>query len=178
MIIMIPLSWLGELLCCVILDMYDYRGNNIPLYVPVGHACVFSLGWKINQLFDTDTKAAIRKVLTLFFILLFLFVCFFFNDTLSVALGLLFFWALNRKKFSSFYLIMSCLVLWIEVIGTNLHVWSWSQYQWIFQTVNPPIGSIFIYIGGDMILGRLCRFLLRLRKSQIVRNKLNITSKF
>ncbi|ANQ47836.1 hypothetical protein MY04_0454 [Flammeovirga sp. MY04] len=164
MLVMVPLSWLGELLCCVILDMYDYRGNQIPLYVPIGHACIFSLGWHINQFFDAKTQEKIKKVLTPSFLILFTFIILYFQDTLSFALGILFFWALRRKNYSSFYLIMSCLVLWIEIVGTALHVWKWDTFQWIFQTINPPIGAMFIYIGGDMILGRLCRFLLRLKK--------------
>ena len=44
MIIMVPLSWLGELICCLWLDMYNYRNDGIPLYVPFGHAVIYITG--------------------------------------------------------------------------------------------------------------------------------------
>lgn len=166
MLIMIPLSWLGEYLCCVLMDMYDYQNNQIPIYVPFGHACLFSLGWNITQRSNILNYANhFKKWMLSFYIILFLIVIFYFQDTLSFALGILFFWALRRKGYIPFYLLMSLLVLLLEIYGTQLELWAWDKKQWIFTTVNPPIGSMFIYIGGDIILGRLVRFLLRKSRS-------------
>ncbi|NME72398.1 hypothetical protein [Flammeovirga aprica] len=167
MLMMVPLSWLGEMLCSEWLDMYDYRGNQIPIYVPFGHAVIFALGWNITQKSPILSNALqFKKWMMGFYILLFGIITLYFKDTLSLALGILFFWALWRRNYMPFYLVMSALVLYLEVIGTYYGVWRWDQKQWIFQTVNPPIGAMFIYIGGDMILGRLCRYLLKIPRKK------------
>lgn len=168
MTIMVPLSWLGEMLCCVYLDMYDYRGNQIPLYVPFGHASIFTLCWLLTQYSGVlKQNKTFKKWMTYFYLASFAFVILILNDTLSLALGILFYFSLKRKNFSPFYLMMGLLVLYLEIIGTYFGCWKWDANQWIFTTVNPPLGAIFIYVGGDMILGRLSRFILRMRKKTL-----------
>jgi len=171
--IMIPLSWLGEMLCCVYLDMYDYRGDQIPLYVPFGHASIFTLCWLLTQYSGVLNKnISFKKWMKYFYLASFIFVIFFLNDTLSLALGVLFYLSIKRKNYSPFYLMMGLLVLYLELVGTYFGCWKWDVNQWMFTTVNPPLGAIFIYIGGDMILGRLSRFILKFRKK--IRSKREI----
>lgn len=165
MIIMIPLSWLGELIFCVWFDMYDYRGGLIPLYVPFGHAGIFTMGWLLTQRsVATKKPEKLKTYLTWFYIIAFLFVVIILNDTLSLFFGILFFIILKRKKFLPFYLVMSLLVLYLELVGTYFGTWKWDTQQGIFHTVNPPLGAIFIYVGGDLVLGRFTRFLLKKRR--------------
>ncbi len=169
MFIMIPLSWLGEYIFCDLFDMYDYRDGTIPLYVPFGHAGIFTLGWLLTQKYVAyKNPQKIKKVLTIFYVVSFSFVVFILKDTLSLFLGVLFFIILKRKNFLPFYLIMSLVVLYLELIGTFMGVWKWDVEQGMFQTVNPPLGAIFIYVGGDLTLGRLTRFLLKKRRKMIL----------
>ncbi len=165
MLIMIPLSWLGEYIFCVLLDMYDYRGGIIPLYVPFGHAGIFTMGWLLTQRSFAITKPEkFKKILTVFYVLSFAFVILYLKDTLSLLLGVLFFITLRRKKFLPFYLMMSLLVLYLELIGTYFGAWRWDAEQGLFNTVNPPLGAVFFYVGGDLVLGKLTRFLLHKRR--------------
>ncbi len=156
MIIMVPLSWLGELICCLWLDMYNYRNDGIPLYVPFGHAIIYITGLlisNINLIQKNENK--IKVVLVPFFILLFVTVSIVFKDTLSACLALLFFYLLQRKGYSILYLIMSLLVLYLEIIGTQFGTWYWHSNWWLLTTINPPVGAIVIYIAGDMLLKKL-----------------------
>ncbi|WP_010136134.1 hypothetical protein [Ochrovirga pacifica] len=176
-LLMIPLSWLGEHLFCNVWDMYDYRAGTIPLYVPFGHAGVFAFGWLLTQKYVTKHNSiTLKRSFTIFYALAFFIVITFFKDTLSMLLGALFFWALKRKKFLPFYLIMGTLVLYLELAGTYLQVWTWSNQQGFFTTTNPPLGAIFLYVGGDMTLNKLTRFLLKLRRKKKLRHKKSLIS--
>ena len=156
MIIMVPLSWLGELICCLWLDMYNYRNDGIPLYVPFGHAVIYITGLLISNVkLIQKNEHKIKMVLVPFFILLFLTVSIVLSDTLSACLALLFFYLLQRKNYAILYLIMSLLVLYLEIIGTQLGTWYWHSNWWLFTTINPPVGAIVIYIAGDMLLKKL-----------------------
>ncbi|MDO6736610.1 hypothetical protein [Wenyingzhuangia sp. 2_MG-2023] len=179
MFIMIPLSWFGEYLFSDLFDMYDYRDGTIPFYVPFGHAGVYTLGWLLTQKYVTPKNTEnVKKIVGWFYIIAFPFVIFILKDTLSLLLGVLFFFALKRKNFLPFYLVMGLLVLYLELIGTYLEVWKWHSDQGIFHTVNPPLGAIFLYVGGDLTLNKLTRFLLKKRRkiAQNYKHKKSFTS--
>ncbi|MDB4297647.1 hypothetical protein N9901_02715 [Flavobacteriaceae bacterium] len=165
MIIMIPFSWFGEYIFCVILKMYHYRGATIPLYVPFGHAGVFAVGWLFTQRsIATSNPEKFKRISIWFYIISFSFVIFYLKDNLAIILGILFFLTLKRKKFLPFYLMMGFVVLYLELVGTYLGAWTWHRKQGIFTTTNPPIGIIFFYIGADILLGKITKLLLKARR--------------
>ncbi|CDN10836.1 hypothetical protein RintRC_1894 [Richelia intracellularis] len=43
-IIFVPFSVVGEYVFSLILEMYHYRLGGVPMYVPFGHAILFSVG--------------------------------------------------------------------------------------------------------------------------------------
>ena len=73
MLVMVFLSYIGELIFCKLLGMYDYRTAFIPLYVPFGHAIVYASGYIFAHA-DCVIKheKLIQKVFAVFFILSFL----------------------------------------------------------------------------------------------------------
>ncbi len=157
MLVMVPLSWLGEVLCCVVMDLYDYRLGNIPIFVPFGHAVIFTTGvWLSRTPALLNREAVLKRWMPLAYALLFVFVAVALNDTLSALCAILFFLGLHRKNYCIFYLLMSALVLYLELVGTWFGSWLWDQEVGILHTVNPPVGAMFIYIGGDMLLTKLC----------------------
>lgn len=167
MLIMVPLSWLGEVICSLWLDMYRYRNEGIPLYVPFGHAVIYITGFLFTHLKTIQRhKSIIKRGLISIFVGLFLMVTVGFNDSLSALLGILFFAILHLKKYPMLYLVMSVLVLYLEILGTQFGTWSWHNEWWIFTTVNPPVGAIFIYIAGDMLLKKITWWSQKYRKSQ------------
>ena len=164
-LLIIPLSWLGEYIFSDFLDMYDYRDGRIPLYVPFGHACIYAQGWLLsNSMGIFEHKYKIKTTMLILFGAIFAWAILIFGDTLSLALGVLFFWALHRKNYNPFYFVMSFIVLALELVGTHFGCWLW-EYRWsIFSTVNPPVGAMFIYIGGDILLNKTLKAVLRWRK--------------
>lgn len=157
MFTMVLLSYLGEIIFCKLLGMYSYRSGAIPLYVPFGHAIVYASGfifahtaWAIRQ------EKKVRVFFTVLFIMLFLFVGVFLNDVFSMLFGLMFFLLLKRKRWQNLYYFIAVCVVFIELVGTFFQCWTWVPK--IFETipaVNPPLGAVFFYAGGDVLLVKI-----------------------
>lgn len=165
MLMIVPLSYLGELIFSDLLQLYRYDIGQIPYYIPFGHAVVFASSWILS--FETGIFDVVQRFKAIFiagYIILFGIIIFGFGDTLTAAFALLFFSALWRKKFSPFYLLMGILVLYLELVGTYFGCWTWQADPGIFHTLNPPVGAISIYIGGDVLLSRLLRKCLNYRR--------------
>ena len=73
MFVMVFLSYLGELIFCKWLGMYNYRTDAIPFYVPFGHAIVYSSGAVFAKTkFALKNESGLGKFFFVFFIVLFL----------------------------------------------------------------------------------------------------------
>jgi hypothetical protein len=162
-ILIIPLSFLGELLCSPLLRLYIYRHEAVPLYVPFGHGVVFGTGCIVARLsWFAKRERLVQKILIPFYLLLMLGVVALLGDMLTVLFGGLFFAALYRKRWQTLYLIMGVLVLGVELVGTRFGCWQWQPLAFGFlPTINPPVGAIFIYVGGDLILAKATGLYLR-----------------
>lgn len=157
MLVMVVLSYIGELIFCKLLDMYAYRASAIPLYVPFGHAIVYASGyifahtqWAIHH------ENGLRKFFALFFIALFLAVGIFFNDWFSLVFGALFFVLLRRKRWNNLYYFIALCVIFIELVGTYFGCWAWTAKTFgLIPAANPPMGAVFFYAGGDVLLAKI-----------------------
>jgi len=157
MLVMVVLSYIGELIFCKLLDMYAYRTSAIPLYVPVGHAIVYASGyifahtpWAIHH------ENGLRKFFAVLFIGLFLAVGFFFNDWFSLIFGALFFVLLRRKRWNNLYYFIALCVIFIELVGTYFGCWAWAAKTFgLIPAANPPMGAVFFYAGGDVLLAKI-----------------------
>lgn len=157
MIVMIFLSYLGEVIFCKLLGMYNYRTENIPLYVPFGHSIVYASGLIYSQTnWAKRNETILSKVFFIFFMTLFLAVGIFFDDVFSLIFGGLFFWILRRKKWDNLYYFIAVCVLLIELVGTYFQCWTWISKTFnLIPTVNPPMGAVFFYAGGDVLLVKI-----------------------
>ncbi|MGY4383822.1 multisubunit Na+/H+ antiporter MnhE subunit [Pedobacter sp. UYP24] len=157
MFVMVLLSYIGELLFCTLLGMYTYRTPYIPLYVPFGHGIVYASGYiiaKTTYAAHLDNK--LRVFFAIAFTLLFLYAGFFLGDILTLILGLLFFLLLYRKRWDNMYYFIALCVILIELIGTYYKCWGWGAK--IFGQIpasNPPMGAVFLYAGGDVLLAKI-----------------------
>lgn len=157
MFIMVFLSYIGELIFCKLLGMYHYRTSAIPLYVPFGHAIVYASGYIFAK---SSWAIANDKKLCLFFswsfVLLFLAVGFFLNDVFSIIFGVLFFVLLKRKRWQNLYYFIALCVIFIELVGTFFQCWTWVPKIFdIIPAANPPMGAVFFYAGGDVLLVKI-----------------------
>lgn len=157
MFVMVLLSYIGELIFCKLLGMYEYRTNLIPIYVPFGHAIVYASGYIFAH---TDWvvrhEKALQKALAGFFIVLFLGVGFGLGDYFSLVFGALFFVLLKRKQWQNLYCCIALCVIFIELVGTYFQCWTWAPRTFgLIPAANPPMGAVFFYAGGDVLLMKI-----------------------
>lgn len=160
MFTMVFLSYLGELIFCKLLGMYNYRTADIPLYVPFGHAIVYASGFVFaeNSLIVRNT-ILLKKIFFTSFAILFLGVGLVLNDWFSINFGLLFFVLMRRKKWQNVYYTIALCVIFIELVGTFFKCWTWVPKTFgLIPTANPPMGAVFFYAGGDVILAKIVSY--------------------
>ena len=157
MFVMVLLSYIGELIFCTLLGMYDYRTAVIPLYVPFGHAIVYASGYVLAHTeWSIRNDKLLKKYFAVGFSLLFLSVGIFLNDVFSLIFGVFFFLLLKRKKWQNLYCFIALCVIFIELAGTYFQCWKWIPKTFeLIPAVNPPMGAVFFYAGGDVLLVKI-----------------------
>jgi hypothetical protein len=98
----------------------------------------------------------LKKYFAIGFLILFLFVGLILQDILSLIFGVFFFLLLRRKKWKTRYWFMAFSAVALELIGTYYQSWKWVPKAFgSIPTINPPIGAVFIYLGGDVLLEKI-----------------------
>lgn len=162
MIIFVPLGYVGEVIFSHILDLYDYRLGNIPIYVPFGHAAVYGCGYMLHaSKWAEANNELMKKIFFVFFVAVFSIAGLLFFDVFSIIFGFLFFYrGLRRKNWNTLYYYVAFYVLIVEFAGTYFGVWVWDDLALGFiPTANPPVGAVFFYIGADSVLLRIMRYI-------------------
>jgi hypothetical protein len=138
------------------MGMYTYRLENIPHYIPMGHALVYA-----GVLYFTKTTYAKNNVKLLekvFIAIVVLYATAFMilkNDIFGFVLtGLMLFFLRKRPRERLFYLTMFLAVAYLEIIGTSYECWWWPTTAWnkisFLPSANPPSGISFFYFGLDL----------------------------
>ena len=153
-LVMLPLSYLGELISSPWLELYFYRGNQIPFYIPFGHSVVFASCMMLARLPKVVKHSQlIVRVVAPILIVSILAVGFLLDDHFSLFFGLLLIIILQLKGWNHFYMLMAIIVFAIEIIGTSFSCWTWQpESPYLFRTVNPPVGAVYIYVVGDIVV--------------------------
>ncbi len=156
MIIGLFVATAGEVFFALIVGMYEYRLENIPLYVPPGHTIVYGAVYYFAR--EPWVRRHRRPLAVAMFIAaagfstwwlfsqndLYGFICF------SVFCTIL---LVNRDS-TMFFLSMYLLVLYLELLGTSMGNWYWhsillDKYPSI-PSGNPPSGISVFYFGFDV----------------------------
>ena len=153
MIYAVILGFGGEYLFSRGLDMYTYRLENVPLYVPFGHAALY------GRIFMFSKAPVVRKyhkaVEELFAVLIILFATiylFFFEDVFGfVMTSIVFLLLWKRPKERLFFFSMYILVAILEIGGTAFGAWKWPSIGFdafrFLPSNNPPSGiSLFYFL--------------------------------
>ncbi|MEO9571385.1 MAG: hypothetical protein ABJH82_09055 [Polaribacter sp.] len=153
MIYAVILGFFGEHLFSRVLGMYTYRLENVPLYVPIGHAALY------GRIFMFSKSSVVRKhhkaVEQLFAISIILFSTIylvFFKDIFGfVMTGFVFLLLWKRPKDRLFFYAMYILVAILEIGGTAFGCWKWPNTAFgVFSFLpsnNPPSGiSLFYFL--------------------------------
>lgn len=153
MIYALFLGVLGEYLFSVYLGMYTYRLENVPWYVPFGHAAVYARVFLFSKHhLSRQYHKEIENSLTIVIIglaisyLVFFFDVFGFVMTLFVFL-LLWFRPKDRLYFYTMYVVVALL----EIGGTAFGCWKWPTTAFgaidFLPSHNPPSGiSLFYFL--------------------------------
>ncbi len=160
MFCMVFLSYIGELIFCKALGMYMYRTSDIPLYVPFGHAIVYASGFVLAETkLIVNNEITSKKIFFVAFALLFLSVGIVLKDMFSLIFGLFFFGLMKRKKGQNVYYTIALCVIFIELVGTYFKCWTWVPKTFnLIPAANPPMGAVFFYAGGDVILAKIVSY--------------------
>lgn len=150
----------GEVFLCLVLGMYEYRLENVPIYVPLGHAILYTTVWYLShdpwvvKHQNFLMPGMLGFALSYTYLLLIID-----NDTYGAicTLLLLILLALNPRS-RRFFLIMFMAVAYLEQFGTFFECWYWqptllNNPNWI-SSGNPPSGiSLGYYILDILCLG-------------------------
>ena len=146
----------GEYLFSVGLGMYTYRLENVPHYVPFGHAIVLitTMYFCKESIVKTNRKLLEKLFTTLILIYASLFLIFA-NDVFGFVMSLLVIFLLrNKPKERLFYLSMYIVVAFIEIVGTNYQCWFWPETAYdvipFLKSANPPSGISLFYFLLDL----------------------------
>ena len=153
MIFAVILGFLGEHLFSRVLHMYTYRLENVPLYVPLGHAALY------GRIFMFSKASVVRKhnkaieqlfalAISIFAIVYLVFFKDVFGFLMTVGVFLLL-W--KRPKDRLFFYSMYILVAILEIGGTAFGAWKWPEIGFgVFELLpsnNPPSGiSLFYFL--------------------------------
>lgn len=153
MIYAVILGFGGEYLFSRGLSMYTYRLENVPLYVPIGHAALY------GRIFMFSKASIVRKhhkaIEQLFAISIAVFATIylaFFTDVFGFVMTICVFLLLwKRPKDRLFFYSMYILVAILEIGGTAFGCWKWPSTAFgVFEFLpsnNPPSGiSLFYFL--------------------------------
>ena len=153
MIYAVILGFAGEYFFSKLLGMYTYRLENIPLYVPIGHAALY------GRIFAFSKASIVKKhhkaIEQLYAISIGIFATIyllFFTDVFGFVMTIcVFLLLIKRPKDRLFFYSMYILVAILEIGGTAFGCWKWPSSAFgVFEFLpsnNPPSGiSLFYFL--------------------------------
>jgi hypothetical protein len=155
LLLCVLIATLGECFLSLAWGLYSYRLDNIPLFVPPGHALLFVLGLMLAPHLTNRVVWAVPLAAAPFVLLLAVTGA----DTLGVPLYALFVLCLIVGRAKKLYAAMFVLALAMEIYGTWLGNWVWvEQAPWLgLATLNPPLAAGAFYCVLDLLVTALSR---------------------
>lgn len=151
------IATVGEIVLCLILGMYEYRLENIPIYVPLGHAILYTTVWYItHDPWIVKQQSTLIPWMAIFTIVYAILLYVTDNDMYGlICTFLLLILLLFNPTSRRFFFIMFFAVAYLEQLGTAFDCWYWhstllDQEGWI-NSGNPPSGISLFYFGLDML---------------------------
>jgi len=152
----------GEIFLSLVWGLYTYRLENIPFFIPPGHALLFYLGLVLAPRVPRAFVALVPAAAVVY--AAFAWVNDF--DTISIPLIALFIVCMLQTEGRRLYAVMFVASLTLEVYGTWIGNWVWHPdvpYLGLNST-NPPLAAGAFYCALDVLVGLTVRGLLRPRR--------------
>lgn len=146
----------GECLFSLGLEMYTYRLENVPIYVPPGHAIVYiATFYFTRESFVKRCKKQFEFIFVGFMAVYAILFLVLFIDVFGFMLTCLILFILrNKPRERLFYCTMYVVVAFLEIVGTNFKCWAWPSTAFdsfsFLPSANPPSGISFFYFGLDL----------------------------
>ena len=153
MIYAVFLGLLGEYLFSIYLKMYTYRLENVPWYVPLGHAALY------GRVFIFSKDALVRKyhqeieqlftyIIVIFSIIYLIFFSDLFGFLMTASVFILLY---KRPQDKLYFYTMYIVVALLEIGGTAFGCWKWPSVAFgmfdFLPSNNPPSGiSLFYFL--------------------------------
>ena len=150
------IGFFGEYLFSVALGMYTYRLENIPHYIPFGHALVYA-----GVLYFSKASAILKnrkKIEGFLGVFIFIYASVFLifrEDVFGFVMTIITLFILrNKPRERLFYLTMYISVAYLEIVGTSLLCWKWPEIAFntfsFLPSHNPPSGISLFYFLLDL----------------------------
>ena len=156
MINAVLIGFFGEYLFSVLLGMYTYRLENVPHYIPFGHAFVYIAVLYFSKAVSIKDKR--KQIETFLIITIIIYATLFLvlkNDVFGFVMTVATLFILrNKSKERLFYLTMYASVVVLELVGTYYKCWYWPSTAWnvvpFLPSANPPSGISLFYFLLDL----------------------------
>ncbi|MFD2568653.1 hypothetical protein [Pseudotenacibaculum haliotis] len=156
MVYAVLIGYGGEYLFSIGFGMYTYRLENVPHYIPMGHALVY-LGvlYFIKTTYVKQQRQQLEKIFTVIIIAYATAFLIFKSDVFGFVLTAITLLILRKKpRERLFYLTMYLSIVFLEIAGTSYESWRWPEiafdYFSFLPSANPPSGISFFYFGLDL----------------------------
>ncbi len=141
---------LGECFLSLVWGLYDYRLNNVPAFVPPGHALLLMLGLIVAGRLRDWITWLVPAVSAPFVLLL----AWSGADTFGLLLFAILLLCMTFSHARKLYAVMFVLSLTLEIYGTWLGNWAWAiDVPWLgLTTTNPPLAAGVFYCVLDFLV--------------------------
>ncbi|STX52601.1 Uncharacterised protein [Legionella busanensis] len=168
LILLMTICSLGaEIIGSLLLTLYEYRLNNIPLYIPMAHAVLYATVYCLcNHEIVKSKRLILEEFFTRFAFLTSCLSLFILTDIAGFICYLLFLFILCFRKNQLFYLVMFAMVYYIELLGTVFSTWSWygvtGKHPYYPPIGYTPSGMAGLYILIDLLSNSIYFYHLKL----------------
>lgn len=146
----------GEVFFALVVGMYEYRLENVPVYVPPGHSIVYAAVYHFTrEPWVRKNATLVRNVFLAIATAFSVFWLWWANDVYGFICFAVFLLIVTINKDSRlFFPVMYVLVCYLELLGTSIGNWYWhpillNKYEAI-PSGNPPAGISVFYFGFDI----------------------------
>jgi hypothetical protein len=150
MILATAIAGFGEVILSLVWGVYDYQFQNVPLFVPPGHALLMTLGLLASRYVNMRAAWTISALASAWAV--YAWAAGF--DRFGVVLHGVFIICMFTGRAKSLYATMYVLALTMELYGTALGNWSWrATAPWLeLSAANPPFSAGAFYALLDLLV--------------------------
>ncbi len=150
MILATAIAGFGEVILSLVWGIYDYQFQNVPIFVPPGHALLMTLGLLASRYVNLRAAWTIAALASAWAV--YAWVAGF--DRFGVVLHGVFIICMFTGRTKSLYATKYVLALTMELYGTALGNWSWrATAPWLeLSAANPPFSAGAFYALLDLLV--------------------------